>query len=80
MPANIVQQIVNPVISLLIGIAIVVFLWGAVEFVAKADNPEGREVGKRHLVWGIIGLAIIFSVYGILNFIQGTLLCLFRSC
>lgn len=79
MLGNVIQYIVNPLIYLLVGVAVVVFLWGAVEFIAKADDPTGREEGKRHLVWGLVGLFIIFATFGILNFIQGTLLNLFGS-
>lgn len=77
MVERIAQYILNPILYLLVGIAVVVFLWGVVEFVANADNSTGREEGRRHLIWGIIGLVIIFSVYGILNLIQSTLLSLF---
>ena len=76
MLSKVITHILNPLIYLLIGIAVVVFLWGAVEFLTKADSPEGRSEGQKHLLWGIIGLAIIFGVYGILNFIQGTLIAI----
>ncbi len=77
MPEKIISNIINPLFGLLIGIAIVVFFWGAVEFVSGADDPAKRDDGRRHLLWGIVGLSIIFGVYGIMNFIQGTLLQLF---
>ena len=78
MLAKVIVYIVNPLIYLLVAVAVVVFLWGVVEFLANAENPEGRENGKRHLVWGIVGLFIIFSVFGIMNLIQGTLLSLVK--
>ena len=40
MLARIIENIVNPLIYLLIGVAVVVFLWGLVEFIAKADGRE----------------------------------------
>jgi hypothetical protein len=72
------QYVLNPFIYLLIALAAVVFLWGLVEFVAKADDPEGRKTGQQHLLWGLVGLAVIAGAYGILNFIQNTLVTLFR--
>ncbi len=71
---RILQYVVNPLIYLLIGIAVVVFLWGVVEFIIKSDDPSGRIEGQKHLLWGIVGLAIAFGVFGILNVIQNTLL------
>jgi len=55
--------------------AIAVFLWGVFKFIANADNEDEREKGKQHLTWGIIGLFIMFAVWGIIaiirNFIGG---------
>jgi uncharacterized membrane protein YidH (DUF202 family) len=60
-------QILNPIIGLLIAIALVVFLYGVVEFIAGADNQEKRETGKKHMIWGIVGLFIMVAVFGLMN-------------
>jgi len=64
---NIITQILNPIIYLFFTIAFVVFAWGAVEFIAGAGEDKKREDGKKHLMYGLIGLFIMFSVYGIMN-------------
>jgi len=66
------DAIINPLIFLLFSLAIVVFLWGVVEFLITLDNEEGREIGKKHMIWGIIGMFIMFSVYGIIYLITST--------
>jgi hypothetical protein len=65
------NEIINPLILLLFGLALVLFLWGAFRFIASADSDEGRETGKRHLTYGIIGMVIMVSVYGILRVVTG---------
>ncbi len=60
-------QILNPIIGLLIAIGLVVFLYGVVEFLAGADNQEKREQGKKHMIWGIIGLFIMVGVFGLME-------------
>lgn len=60
-------QILNPIIGLLIAIAVVFFLYGVLEFIMGADNAEKKETGKRHMIWGIIGLFIMVAVFGIMN-------------
>ena len=50
----------------------VVFLWGIVEFIAKFDNEDVKERGKRNMLWGLIGMFIMFGVFGIINLILGT--------
>jgi uncharacterized membrane protein YidH (DUF202 family) len=60
-------QILNPIIGLMIAIALAFFLYGVLEFIMGADNQEKRETGKRHMIWGIIGLFIMVAVFGIMN-------------
>ncbi|MFA6445911.1 MAG: hypothetical protein WCW14_01520 [Candidatus Paceibacterota bacterium] len=70
---NVIDIIVNPLIWLIFGIAIVVFLWGAMEFFVSAEDAEKRTTGKQHMFWGIIGMAIMMSAYGIVNLITSTI-------
>lgn len=69
---KVVTQIVNPIILLLSASAFLVFLWGMFEFIANAGNDTKREQGKMAILWGIIGLAIIFGAYGLVNLAAGT--------
>ena len=62
----------NPIIYLMIGVAVVVFLWGIVEFIAKFDNEEVKERGKQNMLWGLIGMFIMFGVFGIIKLILVT--------
>jgi len=63
------DKILNPIIQLLFAVALIIFLWGIFEFVRDGDSDSGREKGKKHIVWGIIGLTIMASAFGILNVI-----------
>lgn len=58
--------ILNPLIELLALAAFVVFIWGVVEFIANAGNEESRAKGQRHILWGLIGLVIIFGAKAII--------------
>ncbi len=62
-------NIVNPLLALLFSAALGYFLWGVVRFIRQAENPEGRESGKRHMIAGIIGLAIMLSAFGLIKFV-----------
>ncbi|MFA6476425.1 MAG: hypothetical protein WCV68_03345 [Candidatus Paceibacterota bacterium] len=67
-------QIVNPIIVLMVGVAVVVFLYGLVEFLAKKDSASGnRKELYSKMIWGIVGLAIMVSVFGIMQFIINTM-------
>jgi uncharacterized membrane protein YqhA len=69
---KVVTQIVNPIILLLAASAFVVFLWGVFEFIWHAGDETKRTEGKNAIMWGLVGLVIIFGAYGIINLALGT--------
>ena len=69
---KIYTEIVNPFIWLMLAVAGVYFVWGVFLFVKDNDSEEDRASGKKHLIYGIIGLAIILSVQGIIKLITTT--------
>lgn len=58
--------ILFPLITLLMTIALVVFLYGCFEFIVNANNEAARSVGKQHILWGIVGLLVMVSAFSIL--------------
>ncbi len=70
--AKVVAQVVNPLILLLAASAFVVFLWGVFEFIVHAGDETKRAEGKSAIIWGLVGLVIIFGAYGIINIALGT--------
>ncbi|OGF83019.1 hypothetical protein A3B18_02385 [Candidatus Giovannonibacteria bacterium RIFCSPLOWO2_01_FULL_46_13] len=64
--ALLTDQILRPIVLLLFALATILFLWGVVEFIANRDNEEERDKGKQHMLWGIIGLVIMFGANGII--------------
>jgi len=70
--AKVITQIINPLILLLSAGAFVVFAWGAFQFILHAGDASKREEGRQAILWGVIGFAIIFGVYGILNIALAT--------
>lgn len=59
--AKVQDQILMPIITLLALAAFLVFAWGLVEFILGAGDEEKRRTGRRHMLWGIIGLVILFG-------------------
>lgn len=69
---RLVEQIVQPVVNLLFVLALLVFSWGIFKMVSNADNEDARAYGKRVMLYGTIGLVIMFGAYGIIAVIKGT--------
>lgn len=68
--SNIKVYIFNPIIGFMFALAVVMFIYGIVEYIYGADNEEKVEVGKKHMIWGIIGMFIMVGVFGILRLIS----------
>ena len=69
---HIQDKIISPMIELLALAAFVVFVWGVVDFIRGADDAEKRSTGQQHMIWGIVGLVIIFGATAIINILKAT--------
>jgi len=70
--AKLVGSIIDPLILLIFSAGIFMFTWGLVIFLTQLDNPEGRQTGVRHMIWGIAGVFIMATVFGIISIITET--------
>lgn len=68
--SNIKVMILNPIIGFMFAVAVVMFIYGIVEYIYGADNEDKRNTGKKHMIWGIVGIFVMLGVYGILNIIS----------
>ncbi|OGG41637.1 hypothetical protein A2837_00630 [Candidatus Kaiserbacteria bacterium RIFCSPHIGHO2_01_FULL_46_22] len=66
------DAILYPLITLMMTIALIVFLYGVFEFIMNAGNEAGRSAGKKHIMWGVVGMVIMVSAYSILSIAAGT--------
>jgi hypothetical protein len=64
---KVITEIFSPLYQLAVAVAFVYFLYGVLMFIINMNDPEKKNIGKRHLVWGTVGLFIILSVGGILE-------------
>lgn len=65
--AKVTTEIINPLMLLMAAVAFVVFLWGIFLFIKNGGEAGKQEEGRRAIMWGLIGMVIIFGVYGLLN-------------
>jgi len=69
---NVKDEILTPLVVLLFALATGYFLYGLMKFIQNQDNEIEQDEGKRHMVWGIVGIALMVGVYGILNLIKAS--------
>ncbi len=58
-------RVLNIIVTILFVLAIAVFAWGIVKLIASADNPEKRKNAKAILWWGVIGIAVLALLMGL---------------
>lgn len=58
-------EALEQVIGILFVLATLVFFWGVIRFIMKSDNETERAKAKSIMTYGIVGLAVMASVWGI---------------
>ncbi len=53
--------------------AIAAFFWGMVKFIWNAGDEKSLEDGKKMMIWSLVGIAVVFSLWAIVGFFQETL-------
>ena len=66
---NSLTAIVNSVIPFLLAIAVVVFIWGVIKYVV-ASSPDDKAAGRGYIIYGIIGIVVILSIFGLVKLVQ----------
>lgn len=62
-------------VPVIMAVALLTFFWGVYKyFILGADSDGDRETGRKFVLWGIIGFAVIASVWGLVWVVGGTLL------
>ena len=68
-----VSSLLGRLIPIVFGIALLTFFWGLARFIYNAGDEKRIEEGKRIMVWGLIALFVMASIWGIIRLIQGDL-------
>lgn len=64
--------ILNPIIYLLFAVSFVYFSYGVVRFLTLDASDGKRKEARDAILWGIVGMVIMFSVYGLIRFVLAT--------
>ncbi|MFH0755519.1 MAG: hypothetical protein V1910_02535 [bacterium] len=69
---NLVNCFLDPIIILLVSFSILLFLWGVLRFIMSSGDEKNKTGGKEFMFWGIIGLFVIVSLWGLVSIFQQT--------
>ena len=64
--------IISPLVMLMISLAIIIFIWGILKYMRAGDSEQIKSEGKEIMFWGIIGIFVIVSIWGIVAILSNT--------
>ncbi|MFA5934627.1 MAG: pilin [Candidatus Paceibacterota bacterium] len=70
--ADKVSELFNKALPLLISFAVIYFAWQVIQYTIAGDEGK-KENAKMGILWGIVGLFVIVSVWGLVGFLGDTL-------
>ena len=68
-----VRDIINVAIPIAVALAVLFFFWGLARYILASGDSAAREDGKHKMLWGVVALFVIVSIWGIVGFLGGLL-------
>ena len=66
-----ISGILKPLVPFLIGLGVVVFIYGVL-ILMFSEGGEKKEEGKEYMVWVIVGIFVMVSVWGLVNILSSS--------
>lgn len=63
---------INIATPIVFALALLAFFWGLAVYIFNAGDEEKRKQGKDIMIWGVIALFVMVSVFGIVRILRET--------
>ncbi|MEK7208013.1 MAG: hypothetical protein AAB699_00515 [Patescibacteria group bacterium] len=67
-----IKRIVDQLVPFIVGLAVLVILWGVFGYLTHAGEEEKRKESVLFVTWGIVGLFVMVSLWGFVNILANT--------
>ena len=64
------SNVVTFLIPVLLSMAVLVFFWGLVKYIANASDEAAKEGGKTLMIWGMVAIFVMVAFWGIIGYFQ----------
>ncbi|MDO8569177.1 MAG: hypothetical protein Q7R89_00065 [bacterium] len=68
-----VGRLVDLSLPIVVGIALLAFFWGLVQFILSQGDESKKTDAKKVMLWGVIALFVMITVWGLVKFIATSL-------
>ena len=69
---NKVDDLINVAVWMLVSLAVLFIVWNGVQFIRHSASPDDRGTYRDAMLWGVVGLFLIISIWGLVLILQGT--------
>ncbi len=66
-------EIINQAMYVIVGVALIGFMWGIVRMLFSKDNAIAKKEGRSFMIYGLLVLFVMTSVWGLVNILKSTL-------
>ncbi|MDO8590304.1 MAG: hypothetical protein Q7R69_03495 [bacterium] len=66
---NSIKGLVALALPIVVGLALLAFFWGLVKFIFAQGDEASKTEAKKIMLWGLIALFVMVSVWGLVRFI-----------
>ncbi len=61
----------HEIVPIILGLSLITFLWGVAHYyIMHATDSNEQEHARSFMLWGFIGMVLLFTVWGLVNIIS----------
>jgi hypothetical protein len=69
---GVINGLIKTATPIVVALALLGFFWGLATYIFSAGNPKNQAKGRSIMIWGILALFVMLSVFGIVGALQST--------
>jgi len=67
-----IRELLDAVVPILIVLALIYFIYGVAKYIMSSGDEDGQKGARNVMIWGIIALFAIVSVWALVGILQTT--------
>ena len=69
-----IGEVIGTLTPIVVALALLFFFWGLAKYILAAGDESKKAEGRSTMIWGVIALFVIVSVWGLVQVLQQTFL------
>lgn len=62
--------LISAAVPIVVGLAVLLFLWGLARFILNQDNEEARANARQLMIWGIVIIFVMVALWGLVQLLE----------